>query len=70
MVTEEEIRARLRLGCICKGIKLHVIITAIDAGARSYNEISQKTGIGGGSCKGKRCGEKVKELLTQGKEKL
>ena len=63
MATEEEIIARLRPGCICKGIKLHVILQAIDNGAASYEEIAKITGIGGGSCKSKRCRAKVAELL-------
>ncbi|MDO9041522.1 MAG: (2Fe-2S)-binding protein [Desulfocapsaceae bacterium] len=63
MVTEEEILARLKPGCICKGIKLHRIIQAIENGATSFKQISQITGIGGGSCGSKRCGQKVAELL-------
>ena len=32
MATEEEILARMKPGCICKGIKLYRIIEAIEAG--------------------------------------
>ncbi len=64
MATEEEIIARLRPGCICKGIKLHVILQAIENGAASYEEIANVTGIGGGSCKSRRCKAKVAELLS------
>jgi bacterioferritin-associated ferredoxin len=65
MATEEEIIARLKPGCICKGIKLHRIIQAIENGATSYEQIAKVTGIGGGSCGSKRCGQKVAELLKQ-----
>jgi bacterioferritin-associated ferredoxin len=65
MATEEEILARLKPGCICKGIKLHRIIQAIENGATSYEQIAEITGIGGGSCGSKRCGRKVAELLQQ-----
>jgi bacterioferritin-associated ferredoxin len=65
MATEEEILARLKPGCICKGIKLHRIIQAIENGATSYEQITKITGIGGGSCGSKRCGQKVAELLKQ-----
>lgn len=65
MTTEEEILFRMKPGCICKGIKLHQIIKAIEEGARSYEEIAHKTGIGGGSCDSKRCGEKVADLLRE-----
>ncbi len=63
MATEEEILARLKPGCICKGIKLYKIQLAIDNGATSYEEVAKATGIGGGSCKSRRCGEKVAALL-------
>jgi bacterioferritin-associated ferredoxin len=65
MATEEEIITRLKPGCICKGIKLHRIIQAIENGATSYEQIAKVTGIGGGSCGSKRCGQKVAELLKQ-----
>ncbi len=64
MATEEEIMARLRPGCICKGIKLHVILEAIENGAANYEEIAKITGIGGGSCKSRRCKAKVADLLN------
>lgn len=65
MVTEEEIIARLKPGCICKGIKLHVILKAIEDGARSFEEVAGITGIGGGSCKSGRCRDKVAALLEE-----
>jgi bacterioferritin-associated ferredoxin len=65
MITEEDILKRLKPGCICKGIKLHRIIEAIEGGAVDFEEISRITGIGDGSCGSKRCGKKVKELLSK-----
>ena len=65
MLSEEEILARLKPGCICKGIKLYKIQEAIDNGAVSYEEVARETGIGNGSCKSKRCGAKVAELLLK-----
>lgn len=64
MPSEDEILARLKPGCICKGIKLHTILTAIESGAGSFEEIAKLTNIGGGSCKSKRCRAKVLNLLT------
>lgn len=64
MATEEEIIARLKPGCICKGIKLHRILEAIKQGATTFEEIAQATGIGGGSCNSKRCRQKVAGLLN------
>ena len=63
MLSEEAILKRLKPGCICKGIKLYKIEEAISNGADSYDKIAKITGIGGGSCDSKRCGEKVAELL-------
>ena len=65
MTTEEEVLARLKPGCICKGIKLHAILKAIEDGADSFEKIAQVTNIGGGSCKSKRCGAKVAVLLGE-----
>jgi|TARA_B100000315_G_scaffold174752_1_gene163175 bacterioferritin-associated ferredoxin len=59
----ELIKAKLKPGCICKGIKLIKILEAINKGSTNFNEIAAQTGIGTGSCQSKRCGEKVKELL-------
>ncbi len=64
-MTEEEIMARLKPGCICKGIKLYKILQAIENGATSYEEIAEVTGIGGGSCKSRRCRAKIALLLSK-----
>ncbi len=69
MSTEEEILARMKPGCICKGIKLYRILQAIEDGATSFEEVAEKTGIGDGSCNSKRCRQKVAQLL-QKKEEL
>lgn len=65
MATEEEILARMKPGCICKGIKLHRIIKAIEDGATNFEQIARVTGIGGGSCGSKRCRKKVAALLQE-----
>ena len=64
-MTEDEILARMKPGCICKGIKLYKILEAIEAGADSYEKVAKVTGIGGGSCKSKRCRKKVADLLKK-----
>jgi len=63
MKPDEKIMSRLKPGCICMGIKLHRILDAIEEGAVTFEDIARKTGIGGGDCGGKRCGEKVAEIL-------
>jgi bacterioferritin-associated ferredoxin len=67
MDTEDKILARMKPGCICKGIKLHRILQAIEDGAASFEEVAEMTGIGGGSCDSKRCGQKVATLLQKKK---
>ena len=63
MKPDDKIMARLKPGCICVGIKLHRILEAIEGGADSFEEIARITGIGQGDCGGKRCREKVEDLL-------
>lgn len=59
----KRIMARLKAGCICKGVKLIRLIEAIENGAADFEEVAGATGIGDGPCEGKRCSEKVRELL-------
>jgi len=65
MEPNEHTMARLKAGCICKGVKLIRLIEAIENGATTYAQVAAVTGIGDGTCKGKRCGEKVMELLAR-----
>ncbi|MBV5333869.1 (2Fe-2S)-binding protein [bacterium] len=67
MDTEDKILARMKPGCICKGIKLYRILQAIEDGAASFEEVAEMTGIGGGSCDSKRCGQRVATLLQNKK---
>nr|WP_320012313.1 (2Fe-2S)-binding protein [uncultured Desulfobulbus sp.] len=64
MEANERLMAKLKAGCICKGVKLIRLIEAIEQGASTVSEVQQACGIGDGSCKGKRCGEKIEELLA------
>ena len=65
MEPDERTLARLKAGCICKGVKLIRLIEAIEKGATTFQQVAAVTGIGDGPCKGKRCGEKVAELLAR-----
>jgi len=67
MKPDEKLMARLKPGCICTGVKLITLLEAIAEGASSFEEIAEKTGIGEGSCGGKRCRCKIEALLTRGK---
>ncbi len=63
--SHELIKAKFKPGCICKGIKLVKILEAIKNEAKTFEEVAARTGIGDGSCGGKKCGEKVRELLEK-----
>lgn len=65
MEPDERTMARLKAGCICKGVKLIRLIEAIENGATTFQHVAAVTGIGDGPCKGRRCGEKVAELLDR-----
>ena len=65
MKPDERITAKLKAGCICKGVKLIRLIEAIENGAATFEEVAAATGIGDGPCGGKRCRAKVEALLDQ-----
>lgn len=65
MEPDERTLARLKAGCICKGVRLIRLIEAIEAGASSFDEVAAASAIGDGSCGGKRCRRKVAELLAE-----
>ncbi|HVM95878.1 MAG TPA: (2Fe-2S)-binding protein [Candidatus Acidoferrales bacterium] len=67
--TIEEIRARFRVVCICKGIKAGKISDAIRAGAKTVKDVSRATGSGTGTCGGSgttRCYPVIVEMLRNG----
>ncbi|WP_448873715.1 (2Fe-2S)-binding protein [Desulfobulbus propionicus] len=63
MEPDERTMARLKAGCICKGVKLIRLIEAVDNGAATVAEVQRVCGIGDGPCQGRRCGAKALELL-------
>ncbi|MDX9833728.1 MAG: (2Fe-2S)-binding protein [Desulfobulbus sp.] len=65
MEPDERTLARLKAGCICKGVRLIRLIEAIEAGASSFDEVAAACALGDGSCGGKRCRRKVAELLAE-----
>ena len=62
---ESEILLNLKPCCICLGIRLGKVIKAVNEGAKTFQEISKKTGIGRGQCGATRCGATVKRLLEE-----
>jgi bacterioferritin-associated ferredoxin len=64
-LTLEEIKARIQVVCICKGIKQSRICDAILQGCDTIGKVNQKTGSGSGGCKGVRCGPVITKLIEQ-----
>jgi len=62
---EEEIKARLQVICICKGIKQGRICDIIQTkNCTSVDDVNQKTGSGSGGCKGRRCKPVIESILA------
>ncbi|APJ02939.1 (2Fe-2S)-binding protein [Silvanigrella aquatica] len=59
----EEIKAKIKIVCICKGIKQGRICEAIQKGANSVEKVNKQTGSGDGGCKATRCGPVIKKLI-------
>lgn len=60
-----EILDKLTKVCVCRGISRASIKKAISDGAKSVEDVERLTGAGSGSCKGKRCAEKIQGLLDE-----
>ena len=65
-LTDAEIKARVRVVCICKGIRMGRLCDAIAAGAKTRKEVNQATGSGSGDCGATRCSPVIEELLRNG----
>ncbi|MGE5677812.1 MAG: (2Fe-2S)-binding protein [Pseudomonadota bacterium] len=60
-----EIMDKLTKVCICKGITRAAIKAAIRNGAKTVTEVQKYTGAGSGSCGGRRCTERIEQLLGE-----
>lgn len=65
-LTVEEIKARLRVVCICKGIKMARICDAIHSGADTVEKVNKATGSGNGGCGATRCRPVIGALIASG----
>ncbi|MEN9529686.1 MAG: hypothetical protein RI932_1559 [Pseudomonadota bacterium] len=65
-LTLEEIKARVRVVCICKGIKMARICDAIAKGASTVEEVNKATGSGNGGCGATRCRPVIEQILKNG----
>lgn len=62
-MNEQEIIDKLTKVCICKAVSRLTIKKAISEGAKTVEEVWAKTNTGNGSCKGRRCREKIQQVL-------
>lgn len=51
--------------CLCNKIRKGVIVKAIQAGAKSFEMVSRRTGAGTGPCGALRCGPMIRSLLGE-----
>jgi bacterioferritin-associated ferredoxin len=61
----QEILDKLTKVCLCKAIPRSRIKEAIRQGARSVEEVQRSTGAGSGGCGGRRCTQKIQDLIDQ-----
>jgi NAD(P)H-nitrite reductase large subunit len=67
----EEIKARIKPICICKGIKQSIICEAIQMkNCKTVEEVNLKTGSGKGGCQGRRCRPVIEKLIERNGEML
>lgn len=51
--------------CLCNKIRKGLIVKAIQAGAKTFEMVSRRTGVGTGPCGAQRCGPMVRGMLGE-----
>ena len=69
-LTLDEIKARIRVVCICKGIKMGRICDAIRKGCDTPEKVNKACGSGNGGCGATRCRPVILELIERGGKPL
>lgn len=65
-LTLDEIKARVRVVCICKGIKMSRICDAVQSGCTTVEEVNKATGSGNGGCGATRCRPVIEQIIKNG----
>lgn len=65
-LTLAEIKSRLQVVCICKGIRMSRICEAIQGGCTTVESVNKATGSGDGGCGATRCRPVITQLLETG----
>lgn len=63
--TEQAVIDAYRPVCLCNKIRKGVVIKAIRAGAKTFEMVRSRTGIGTGPCGATRCGPMVRGMLGE-----
>lgn len=56
-----------RLICICKGVTKVDIVNALNDGAKTVEDVADKTGATKGGCKGLRCINPIENIIEDNK---
>lgn len=65
-LTLDEIKARVRVVCICKGIKMSRICDAVQNGCTTVEAVNKATGSGNGGCGATRCRPVIEQIIKNG----
>ncbi|HEY6367559.1 MAG TPA: (2Fe-2S)-binding protein [Candidatus Binatia bacterium] len=55
----------LKPACLCNKIRRGTVLKAIQGGAKTFEQVSKRTGVGTGPCGGRRCGSMVRGMLGE-----
>ncbi|MBI4667046.1 MAG: (2Fe-2S)-binding protein [Nitrospinae bacterium] len=66
MNSKEDIIDNIKVVCQCKGIKKGRFKQLINEGVLEESELRKATGAGSGSCQGRRCSPRIREMIGQG----
>jgi bacterioferritin-associated ferredoxin len=62
---ERAVLENLKPACLCNKIRKGTVLKAIQAGAKTFEQVSRRTGVGTGPCGGRRCGTMVRGMLGE-----
>jgi bacterioferritin-associated ferredoxin len=64
-IREQLVIENLKPACLCNKIRKGIVLKAIQAGAKTFEQVSKRTGVGTGPCGGRRCGSMVRGMLGE-----
>ncbi len=62
---DDILKDKLTKVCLCRGITKHTIKQAILEGAKTVEDVKKQTGATGGGCGGKRCKDKIQQMIEE-----